>query len=149
VDQVCLCRLQLKIASGNYIIHLSYLTLEGIGLTFVKNILDRGAKVIIADLRLHSDASKVGITSATPNVYFQTCDVAKWDQLENLIKISENEFGDVPDIYVAAAGVFEPVISPNLCFYSSLQESVVLVKFLERSRNREIQHYGNQRQPPH
>jgi hypothetical protein len=25
-----------------------------------------------------------------------------------LIKISENKFGDVPDVYVAGAGVFEP-----------------------------------------
>ncbi|KAH6718662.1 hypothetical protein BKA61DRAFT_570723 [Leptodontidium sp. MPI-SDFR-AT-0119] len=81
---------------------------SGIGLSFVKSVLDQGARVIIADLRLHSDANKVGITVTTPNIYFQICDVTKWDQLENLIKISEKEFGDVPDIFVAAAGVFEP-----------------------------------------
>lgn len=75
----------------------------------MKNVLDQGAKVIIADLRLHSDANKIGIAITTPNIYFQTCDVTKWDQLENLIKISRKEFGDVPDIFVAAAGVFEPV----------------------------------------
>jgi hypothetical protein len=47
---------------------------------------------------------------ANPNtVVFQKTDVAKWAELKNLIKVSEVNFGDVPDVYVAGAGVFEPV----------------------------------------
>lgn len=44
---------------------------------------------------------------------FQTCDVTKWDQLQSLIAVSEKEFGDVPDVYVASARVFESVRLPS------------------------------------
>lgn len=82
---------------------------KGIGLSFVKLAHDQGAKVIIADLRLHKDADNIGISIGTPGIVFQKVDVAKWDQLEALVPLSVKSFGDVPDVYVAAAGVFEPV----------------------------------------
>ena len=41
-------------------------------------------------------------------LYVQT-DVAKWSQLENIVTVSTRVFGDVPDVYVASAAVFEPV----------------------------------------
>jgi NAD(P)-dependent dehydrogenase (short-subunit alcohol dehydrogenase family) len=87
------------------------LTFPGIGLAFVKLAHEQGAKVIIADLKLHSDAAKIGITTKTPGIVFQTCDVTKWDQLSTLFTVSEERFGDVPDIYVANAGIFESVSS--------------------------------------
>lgn len=43
------------------------------------------------------------------SVAFIPCDVAKWDQLQNLIDKAKEVFGDVPDVYVPCAGIFEPV----------------------------------------
>jgi len=81
----------------------------GIGLAYVRIALGKGAKVIIADLQLHKDAEDL---AGKPNVVFTKCDVAKWADLENLITVSKDTFGAVPDVYVANAGVFEPVLSP-------------------------------------
>lgn len=41
-------------------------------------------------------------------IYLKT-DVAKWSELENIVTVSRDVFGDVPDVYVAGAAVFEPV----------------------------------------
>lgn len=67
------------------------------------------AKVLIADLRLTPEASEY--VKDTPNVVFEACDVTKWVDLQNLITRSVKDFGTVPDVYVAGAGVFEPVQS--------------------------------------
>ena len=72
--------------------------------------------MIIADLRLTGEAREF-LEEAGDNVVFAECDVAVWADLQNLVKVSEREFGDVPDVYVAGAGVFEPVCPPT----SSLQ----------------------------
>lgn len=53
------------------------------------------------------DAEIYGISTDTPGIVFQKTDVSKWDELESLIPLSVKTFGDVPDIYVANAGVFE------------------------------------------
>jgi hypothetical protein len=37
----------------------------------------------------------------------------KWDQLQQLVATSEKKYGDVPDVWIAGAGVFEPVSLPN------------------------------------
>jgi NAD(P)-dependent dehydrogenase (short-subunit alcohol dehydrogenase family) len=63
--------------------------------------------VIIADLRLTEDAQK--IVDEDADVSFCSCDVTKWADLQRLIDVSKEEYGDTPDIYVASAGVFEPV----------------------------------------
>jgi hypothetical protein len=42
-------------------------------------------------------------------VKFTECDVTEWRDLENLITVAQKEFGDVPDVYVPGAGIFEPV----------------------------------------
>lgn len=84
----------------------------GISLAFVKLAAKQlGTRVIIADLRLTPEAAQF-VTEAR-NVVFAKCDVAVWPDLQSLIKVSEEEFGDVPDVYVAGAAVFEPVCSPS------------------------------------
>jgi NAD(P)-dependent dehydrogenase (short-subunit alcohol dehydrogenase family) len=81
----------------------------GIGLAFTKLSLASGAKVIIADLVLSPPAEL--LISDDPNARFIRCDVGKWNELESLIPFSQKEFGDVPDVYAANAGVGEPVFA--------------------------------------
>lgn len=82
---------------------------SGINLSFVKLVVEKGAKgVVIADLRLVEDAQKF-VDQNGDKVVFSKCDVTKRQDLENLVTFSVDRFGDVPDVYIAGAGVFEPV----------------------------------------
>ena len=65
--------------------------------------------MIIADLRLTDDAEKFIQSTRTNQLVFVKTDVTKRADLENLITKSEEMFHDVPDVYIAGAGVFEPV----------------------------------------
>jgi len=67
--------------------------------------------VIVADLKLTEDGEKFMKGEGAKAAVFTKCDVAKRADLENLITVSEKEFGDIPDVYVAGAGVFEPSFS--------------------------------------
>lgn len=69
-------------------------------------MLAKGAKVLIADLRLTQEAES--LVDGKSLIYLKT-DVAKWSELENIVIVSKDVFGDVPDVYVAGAAVFEPV----------------------------------------
>ncbi|OCK75423.1 NAD(P)-binding protein [Lepidopterella palustris CBS 459.81] len=80
---------------------------SGIHLELGKLVLADGAKVLIADQNLTPEAEEF-VKANSGTVIFQKCNVAKWAELKNLIKVSEEKFGDVPDVYVAGAGVFEP-----------------------------------------
>lgn len=82
---------------------------SGINLSFAQFAVQAGARVIIADLKLTEDGEKFMKGEGSKAAIFTKCDVTKRSELENLIKVSEKEFGDVPDVYVAGAGVFEPV----------------------------------------
>lgn len=80
----------------------------GIGLAYCLLARKQGAKkVILADLRLTQAAQEA--VQSDENLIFQQCDVTKWKELQNIIDMSLARLGDVPDIYVASAGVFEPV----------------------------------------
>ncbi|KAI9719761.1 MAG: hypothetical protein M1812_003249 [Candelaria pacifica] len=79
---------------------------SGINLAFARNASSQGAKVLIADLRLTTEAED--FVKGAKDVIFTKCDVTKWNDLDNLITVSKKEFGDVPDVYIAGAGVFEP-----------------------------------------
>ncbi|PGH37066.1 hypothetical protein GX50_00049 [[Emmonsia] crescens] len=95
---------------------------SGIGLAFVQHALSLNTKVLIGDLRLTADAEKLVSQRNNPDrnnnnnsdvphsisVAFVKCDVTKWDELQNLIEKAREIFGDVPDVYVPCAGVFEP-----------------------------------------
>ncbi len=82
-------------------------TSAGINLAFTRLAASHGAKCIIADLRLTAEASAYIATAQ--NVIFAKCDVTQWADLKALVAVSREAFGDVPDIYVPGAGVFEPV----------------------------------------
>ncbi|KAF3009189.1 hypothetical protein E8E14_005882 [Neopestalotiopsis sp. 37M] len=94
----------------------------GIGLSYALLARSKGAKaVIVADISLTDDA-KLAIKDHSV-IEFVECDVTKWADLQNLIDVSMKKFGDVPDVFVASAGVFEPVRTrPNI-----LQERAPLV----------------------
>ncbi|THY56433.1 hypothetical protein D6C97_05104 [Aureobasidium pullulans] len=91
-----------------------------------------GVRVVIADLCL-SDAGAAAIEASEKLIIFVQTDVRKRGDLENAITVSTLSFGDVPDVYVANAGVFEPLYkavveflaghrgqSPNVSFDSNL-----------------------------
>jgi len=114
---------------------------SGINLEFAKLAHQRNSQVVIGDVRLTPEAEEWIATtkgSASKVVYQQT-DVAKWDQLQSLLDVSEKEFGDVPDLYVAGAGVFEPEWSnfwedPETDGYKSIDINVAhAIKFTRMS----------------
>jgi NAD(P)-dependent dehydrogenase (short-subunit alcohol dehydrogenase family) len=82
---------------------------SGINFSFAQHAVQAGARVIVADLKLTEDGEKFMKGEGAKAAVFTKCDVSKRADLENLIKVSEQEFGDVPDVYIAGAGVFEPV----------------------------------------
>ncbi|KAK2810058.1 hypothetical protein FQN50_003252 [Emmonsiellopsis sp. PD_5] len=87
---------------------------SGIGLSFVQHALSLNAKVLIGDLKLTPAAEELISSSNNEKktiVSFVKCDVAKWDELQNLIDSSLKIFGDLPDVYVPCAGIFEPPTS--------------------------------------
>lgn len=110
---------------------------SGINLEFAKLCHERYAQVIIGDVRLTPEAEEWIATtkSSAPKVIYQKTDVAKWDQLLDLLDVAEKEFGDVPDLYVAGAGVFEPDWSnfwedPETDGYKSIDINVAhVIKF--------------------
>lgn len=82
---------------------------SGINFCFAKLAVQQGARVLIADLKLTQEAEGFIKNDRAKATYYVKCDVTKRGDLENLIDVSVKEFGDVPDVYVAGAGVFEPV----------------------------------------
>ncbi|KAF2167437.1 hypothetical protein M409DRAFT_66034 [Zasmidium cellare ATCC 36951] len=80
---------------------------SGICLAFVRLAMQSGARgVLICDLRLTPEAeSLIG-----EKVHFLRCDVANWRHLEYIPKKVEKCFGagQVADIWIAGAAIFEP-----------------------------------------
>ncbi|KAH6697418.1 hypothetical protein F5X68DRAFT_186337 [Plectosphaerella plurivora] len=83
---------------------------SGIGLAYALLAQKKGARaVLISDLTL-TDGAKIAVQNHA-EIEFVECDVTKWQDLQNLIDVSLAKFGDVPDVFVASAGVFEPAYS--------------------------------------
>jgi NAD(P)-dependent dehydrogenase (short-subunit alcohol dehydrogenase family) len=80
--------------------------------------IEAGARVVVADLRL-SEALAATIGASNEHAKFVHTDVRKRGDLETAIGFSLQIFGDVPDIYVANAGVFEPVSDRQARIYQS------------------------------
>ncbi|KAJ5767452.1 NAD(P)-binding protein [Penicillium manginii] len=59
-----------------------------------------------SDLQLGEEARQ--LVESQKNVHFETCDVRRWKDLRGPIDISVRIWNDVPDVYIAGAGVFEP-----------------------------------------
>ena len=83
---------------------------SGIGLALTKLCHMNGARVLIGDLKLTSEAEEYASRSKS-DVAFQHCDVTSWRSLRELITASVKNFGEVPDVYCPVAGVFEPPFS--------------------------------------
>ncbi|KAK3115931.1 hypothetical protein LTR53_004262 [Teratosphaeriaceae sp. CCFEE 6253] len=81
---------------------------SGIGLALVKLCHSKGARVLIGDLKLTAEAAAYIEQNSDGHIAFEICDVSSWNSLHDLISASVATFGDVPDIYVPCAGVFEP-----------------------------------------
>jgi len=80
---------------------------SGIGLAFSTLCLSLGCShLLIGDIKVEPGAE--ALLSKHKNAHFVQTDVRDWRQLQNLIDYSEKELGDVPDIYVPNAGIFEP-----------------------------------------
>ncbi|CAK7244581.1 MAG: hypothetical protein STHCBS139747_006125 [Sporothrix thermara] len=80
---------------------------SGINLAFAKQAVTQGARVIMADIQMTDDA-KAFAAANEKNALFVRTDVTKRAELENTVVQAEKAFGDVPDVYIAGAGVFEP-----------------------------------------
>jgi len=89
---------------------------SGINLAFARLAHEKGARVVVGDIRLTKDAEEF---VKNEGVVFVKCDVAKRVDLQNLITVAEKEYGDVPDVYVPGAGVCEPAWSN---FYDDTEE---------------------------
>ncbi|EHA23702.1 hypothetical protein ASPNIDRAFT_125824, partial [Aspergillus niger ATCC 1015] len=79
---------------------------SGIGLQLCRQAAAKGARIIIADLRLIPEAQQ--FVDSSDAVIFQRCDVRNWNDLQALIQLSQDKWNDVPDVYVASAAIFEP-----------------------------------------
>ncbi|OJZ90205.1 hypothetical protein ASPFODRAFT_28726 [Aspergillus luchuensis CBS 106.47] len=79
---------------------------SGIGLQLCRQAAAKGARIIIADLRLIPEAQQ--FVDSSDAVIFQHCDVRNWAELQALIQLSQDKWNDVPDVYVASAAIFEP-----------------------------------------
>ena len=88
----------------------------GICLAFTRLAAAQNNKLIIADVALtpEADAFIDEANKSSKQVRFLKCDVTNWADLQNIVTFSELEFGDVPDVYIAGAGVFEKVKFSNL-----------------------------------
>ncbi|KAJ5629472.1 NAD(P)-binding protein [Penicillium herquei] len=79
---------------------------SGISFEFIRLAYAKGARILIADLQLGKEAKK--LVESKIDVHFTPCDVRNWKDLKGLIVVSVSIWNDVPDIYIAGAGVFEP-----------------------------------------
>jgi NAD(P)-dependent dehydrogenase (short-subunit alcohol dehydrogenase family) len=89
------------------------ITTKGISLCFVRVLLENGCSVLIADLKLRSEAQQLVEqhpftgSDGKAGVLFQKTDVASWPQLTTAWRTALEKFPRV-DIVVAGAGIFEP-----------------------------------------
>lgn len=64
--------------------------------------------MVIADLRLNQDAQKL-VDGSGGNTVFKKTDVTNWKELHGAVDFAKEKFGSTPDVYIAGAGIFEPV----------------------------------------
>lgn len=81
---------------------------SGIGFAFARLCHEKGARVLIGDLKVTQDAQQYLDAHPSGEIMFESCDVTSWKSLHNLITVSLDRFGKVPDIYAPVAGVLDP-----------------------------------------
>ena len=68
---------------------------------------------MIGDLQLNQDAQKL-VDGSGSNTVFKKTDVTNWKELNELVSLAKKKFGSTPDVYIAGAGIFEPVGSSQV-----------------------------------
>ncbi|KAJ9607367.1 hypothetical protein H2200_008440 [Cladophialophora chaetospira] len=81
---------------------------SGIGFAFARLCHEKGARVIIGDLKLTPEAQEYVSSQSKSEIVFESCDVTSWESLRNVITSAVKAFGEVPDIYAPVAGVLDP-----------------------------------------
>ncbi|KAJ9662058.1 hypothetical protein H2198_001600 [Neophaeococcomyces mojaviensis] len=81
---------------------------SGIGFALAKICHEAGARIIIGDLSLTTEAQEYIKSVSNTTIHFQHCDVTNWKDLHNLIGTAVKVFGEVPDVYAPVAGIYEP-----------------------------------------
>ena len=81
---------------------------SGIGLAFAKLARKHGARIVMADIKLTQEAQEFLFDNKSGVLSYQ-CDVTKWASLSGGFEFSKASLGDVPDVVVPCAGIFEPV----------------------------------------
>lgn len=94
---------------------ISSLLVVGINLEFARILLKNGCHVVIGDIALRPEAQKLvdehsDTSSGKAQAVFVKTDVTDWNQLSNLFKTAEQNFGSY-DIVCPGAGIFEPAFS--------------------------------------
>lgn len=82
----------------------------GINFALAKAVRAKGAPVLIGDINLHLEAAQwleAVEQDDGAKVLFQKTDVTVWAQLERLFDVFAKEFGGVPGLVVAGAGIYE------------------------------------------
>lgn len=111
--QVVVCHFR-KLLSPAVNENCTYIVIKGIGLEFAKLACEKGANVIIADLKLSSEAKNWidGVEEKKPaSVRFQFCDVTCWKDLESLPQEAERYGIRFLMCGFQQQGFFEPVCS--------------------------------------
>jgi len=81
-----------------------------LSLALAKALHLRGVSILICDLSLHKEAEswlEETQNGQGPRVRFLRVDVTDWKQLEAAFEAFHGQFGGVPEIVVAGAGVYE------------------------------------------
>ena len=91
---------------------------SGINLAFAQLAVSKGAKVILVDLKLKAEAEQF-VAAHSHSVIFAKTDVTDWKGLKEAIALSVSHFGNVPDVYIAGAGIFDP---PGFNFWDDAEE---------------------------
>lgn len=79
---------------------------SGIGFALAKLCHEKGARILIGDLKLTPEAEEY--LKNQEKITWTSCDVTDWSSLHKLISTSVSKYGDVPDVYCPVAGVYEP-----------------------------------------
>ncbi|KAF4997113.1 hypothetical protein FDECE_12190 [Fusarium decemcellulare] len=93
---------------------------SGICLSFVKQLLDGGCSVVMADVKLLPEAQELldkwaARDGKKPAAYYHKTDISDWAQLSSLWETSLEKLGQI-DILCNGAGIYEP---PSSTFWNS------------------------------
>ena len=78
----------------------------------MKRAADLGAKVVNGDLKMTPEGKE--LLAGCSNVVFQETDATKWSQLQRLVDVAKDKFGETPSVFIGGAGVFEPPVWSRL-----------------------------------